>query len=205
MNVCIWGKLPINKQLLGRYGPVDDPDLCELLILNADSVADPVSWLEAFQKGRHRPVLVYQTRKDYDLAVKLLRGGPSALAQDYLHGNVSAAAILKRVQDILEFIEVGDLRINMVTRQASYRQQPIHLSTKLLAVLICLMERAERYVSYQELAEIVQGETVDAPTAVALMASSMQRLKKALNDSGLFDQPAILSKQGLGHMINPKI
>ncbi|HUN86995.1 MAG TPA: response regulator transcription factor [Terracidiphilus sp.] len=77
-------------------------------------------------------------------------------------------------------IEIGEIRLVPARRSVTKRGQPIHLTRKEFDILLCLMSRAGRVVTYAKLLTAVWG--ADCREEVEYLRTFMRQLRKKIED-----------------------
>ena len=155
------------------------------------------------EDGITTPVLMLTAKGDIEDKVKGLNLG----ADDYLAKPFSPAELLARVRALLRrgvtgnpVIEVGDIRLNTVSREVTRDDQPLQLTAKEFALLEFLLHNRGRAVSRFTLAEHVWGDNFDPFSMSNFIDVHMSKLRKKL--SGPDEEPMIKTVRGVGYLID---
>lgn len=153
--------------------------------------------------GRKTPVLILSALGEVDERVRGLRAG----GDDYLTKPFAFSELLARVQALLRrasgvseptSLTVGDLSINLLTRQAARRDNRIDLQPREFALLEYLMRNAGRVVSKTMIMEHVWDYNFDPQTNV--VEACMCRLRDKI-DKGFGAGKLIHTIRGMGYVI----
>jgi two-component system OmpR family response regulator len=156
--------------------------------------------LRRFRKrGAATPVLILTARDALQDRVAGLKAGADDYVLkpfDFEELEARLQALLRRTQsDRSGFLEAGDLRLDKSSRQAFFRNQPLSLSSREVAVLELLMNRYGRVVGKEQLAEHLTGlEEEIGQNAVEVY---MHRLRKKLEPLGV----SVRTLRGLGYLL----
>jgi two-component system OmpR family response regulator len=156
--------------------------------------------LRRFRKrGAATPVLILTARDALQDRVAGLKAGADDYVLkpfDFEELEARLQALLRRTQsDRSCFLEAGDLRLDKSSRQAFFRNQPLSLSSREVAVLELLMNRYGRVVGKEQLAEHLTGlEEEIGQNAVEVY---MHRLRKKLEPLGV----SVRTLRGLGYLL----
>lgn len=155
------------------------------------------------EDGITTPVLMLTAKGDIEDKVKGLNLG----ADDYLAKPFSPAELLARVRALLRrgvtgtpVIEVGDIRLNTVSREVTRDDQPLQLTAKEFALLEFLLHNRGRAVSRFTLAEHVWGDNFDPFSMSNFIDVHMSKLRKKLKTSE--EEPIIKTIRGFGYLID---
>ncbi|KAB2889758.1 MAG: response regulator transcription factor [Desulfobulbaceae bacterium] len=158
---------------------------------------------ELREDGITTPVLMLTAKGDIEDKVKGLNLG----ADDYLAKPFSPAELLARVRALLRrgvtgnpVIEVGDIRLNTVSREVTRNGQPLQLTAKEFALLEFLLHNRGRAVSRFTLAEHVWGDNFDPFSMSNFIDVHMSKLRKKLKTTD--DEPIIRTIRGFGYLID---
>jgi two-component system KDP operon response regulator KdpE len=77
-------------------------------------------------------------------------------------------------------IKIGELRLDPVKRKVAKRGQPVHLTRKEFDILLCLMSRAGRVVTYSRLLTEVWG--ADCREEVEYLRTFVRQLRKKIEN-----------------------
>lgn len=155
------------------------------------------------EEGITTPVLMLTAKGDIEDKVKGLNLG----ADDYLAKPFSPAELLARVRALLRrgvtgnpVIEVGDIRLNTVSREVTRDGQPLQLTAKEFALLEFLLHNRGRAVSRFTLAEHVWGDNFDPFSMSNFIDVHMSKLRKKLKTTE--EEPVIRTIRGFGYLID---
>jgi DNA-binding response OmpR family regulator len=98
------------------------------------------------------------------------------------------------------YLQVGSLVLDRGGQSVNYSGQSIPLTPSEYRLLLCLMEHADRTVSFGELAEAVHGAECDETAARDAITTHMWRLRHKLN-TGDPSQAPIASVRGEGYVL----
>jgi two-component system OmpR family response regulator len=157
---------------------------------------------ELRRRGRSTPVLILSARRSVDDRVLGLQSG----GDDYLVKPFAFSELLARVQALVRrasgtteptHLEVGPLRLDLLTREVERDGQPLELRPREYALLAYLMRHAGRVISRTTILSHVWGYSFDPHTnAVDVLVS---RLRDKL-DRG-FDQKMLHTVRGAGYVL----
>ena len=151
-------------------------------------------------RGNKTPVLVVSARDALDERVRLLDIG----ADDYLVKPVAMAELEARIRALgrrrtsegTPQINVGQLRLDLVSQRAEANGTPIELTAREWSILSLLAAHAKRVVSKEEIVQaLYQSGSDGSPNAVEVFVS---RLRAKLESSGV----AIRTVRGLGYYLD---
>jgi two-component system OmpR family response regulator len=158
---------------------------------------------ELRRKKNKLPVIILSARRSTDDRVKGLETG----SDDYLTKPFAFSELLARVQALLRrasgvseptSLTVGDLSINLLTRQAVRADHKIDLQPREFALLEYLMRNAGRVVSKTMIMEHVWDYNFDPQTNV--VEACMCRLRDKI-DKGFGTAKLIHTIRGVGYVI----
>ncbi|MBU1566745.1 MAG: response regulator transcription factor, partial [Proteobacteria bacterium] len=148
------------------------------------------------------PVLMLTAKGDIKDKITGLNLG----ADDYLAKPFSLGELLARIRALLRrgntgnpVLEVGDVRLNTVSREVTKDGEPLTLTTKEFALLEFLLHNRGRAVSRFTLAEHVWGDNFDPFRMSNFIDVHMKNLRKKLNSPE--QESAIKSVRGFGFLI----
>ncbi|MFI5155987.1 MAG: response regulator transcription factor [Chitinophagales bacterium] len=129
-------------------------------------------------------------------------------ADDYLTKPFHLSELNARVKALLrrkypqgaDTIEMGGLKIEMLSRTASYSNRPISLTKNEYDLLAFLMTNRNRVVSRQAMAEHLYGEEVDNLPSLDFVYSQIKNLKKKMKDKGC--EHMLQTIYGLGYKLS---
>ena len=155
------------------------------------------------EAGITTPVLMLTAKGDIEDKVKGLNLG----ADDYLAKPFSPAELLARIRALLRrgvtgnpVIEVGDIRLNTISREVTRDGQPLQLTAKEFALLEFLLHNRGRAISRFTLAEHVWGDDFDPFSMSNFIDVHMSKLRKKLKTTE--DEPIIRTIRGVGYLID---
>jgi two-component system OmpR family response regulator len=155
------------------------------------------------RKKSNLPVIILSARGSTEDRVKGLETG----SDDYLTKPFAFSELLARVQALLRrangavepnTLTVGDLSINLLTRQVARGGNKIDLQPREFALLEYLMRNADRVVSKTMIMEHVWDYNFDPQTNV--VEACMCRLRDKV-DSGIGPAKLIHTIRGMGYVI----
>jgi DNA-binding response OmpR family regulator len=143
---------------------------------------------ETRQAGIKTPVLILTAKGDVADRIKGLDLG----ADDYLAKPFSAAELLARVRALLRrsagqidpVLQVGDVRLNTISREVTKKGQPIELTPKEFSIFEFLLYNKNRAVSRFDLAEHVWGDDFDPFTMSNFIDVHIKNLRQKMGDTG---------------------
>jgi two-component system, OmpR family, copper resistance phosphate regulon response regulator CusR len=153
--------------------------------------------------GADTPILILTARGSVDDRVAGLNAG----ADDYLAKPFAFSELLARIHALLRrgraqramVLQVGDLQLDLLQRQARRGGQRIELTAREFAVLEFLMRHADEVVTRTMLAEHVWGDHYDSLSN--LIEVFITRLRKKLEAHGA---PRLLhTVRGVGYVMRP--
>lgn len=154
---------------------------------------------------RHRvltPVLFLSAKASVDDRIKGLQSG----GDDYLVKPFAFSELLARIQALIRRahreseptrLRVGDLVLNLVTREVSRAGRKIELQSREFALLECLMRQAGRVVSKTTILERVWDYSFDPQTNVVDVV--ICRLRNKIDRD--FDRKLIQTLRGVGYVL----
>ena len=164
---------------------------------------DGISLIEAMRDRRiQTPVIILSAKRSVDDRVRGLQAG----GDDYLTKPFAFSELLARVQALVRratgkaeptVLEVGDLSVNLLTREVIRAGEPIQLQPKEYALLEYLMRHAGRVVSKTMIMEHVWNYHFDPETNV--VEARICRLRDKI-DKGRA-QPLIHTVRGVGYVL----
>lgn len=180
-----------SEGLVGLEEAVSDRYDVILLDLGLPDV-DGLSICRAARKASDTPILMLTARQDLVDRVLGLETG----ADDYLGKPFEPMELVARVRALHrrgkrgkpgEALEVGELSLDLQTRQASAKGQPLHLTTKEFDLLAVLAGRPNQVFSRRQLMDHCWGEdwVGDEKTVEVHLRRIRQKLKKVSPDEHL--------------------
>jgi DNA-binding response OmpR family regulator len=158
---------------------------------------------EIREAGIQTPVLMLTAKGDIDDRVAGLNLG----ADDYLAKSFSLAELLARVRALIRrgktgspIIEIGNIRLNTISREVTRNGEPLTLTAKEFALLEFLLHNRGRAVSRYTLAEHVWGDNFDPFSMSNFIDVHMSKLRKKLNTSE--EESMIRTVRGFGYLID---
>jgi two-component system KDP operon response regulator KdpE len=133
------------------------------------------------------PVLMLTVRDQEEDKVEALDMG----ADDYVTKPFSTRELIARIRAAVRRvraparpedapIEIGEIRLEPVKRRVTKRGAPIRLTRKEFDILLCLMSRAGRVVTYAKLLTAVWG--ADSREEVEYLRTFVRQLRKKIED-----------------------
>jgi two-component system, OmpR family, KDP operon response regulator KdpE len=133
------------------------------------------------------PVLMLTVRNEEEDKVKALDLG----ADDYVTKPFSTPELIARIRAAVRRfkaparatdapIEIGEIRLEPVTRAVTRRGQTVHLTRKEFDILHCLMSRSGRTITYSKLLAAVWG--ADAREEIEYLRTYVNQLRKKIED-----------------------
>jgi two-component system KDP operon response regulator KdpE len=133
------------------------------------------------------PVLMLTVRDAEEEKVEALELG----ADDYVTKPFSMRELIARIRTAVRRVRaparaedapivIGELRLDPVKRKVTKRNQPVHLTRKEFDILLCLMGRAGRVVTYSRLLTEVWG--ADCREEVEYLRTFVRQLRKKIED-----------------------
>jgi len=133
------------------------------------------------------PVLMLTVRDAEEEKVEALELG----ADDYVTKPFSMRELIARIRTAVRRvraparaedapIKIGELRLDPVKRKVAKRGQPVHLTRKEFDILLCLMSRAGRVVTYSRLLTEVWG--ADCREEVEYLRTFVRQLRKKIEN-----------------------
>jgi two-component system, OmpR family, response regulator len=165
---------------------------------------DGLGIIEALRKSGSRvPILILSALSDVDERIRGLRsGGDDYLTKPFAFGELLARidALARRAQgnDAKTSLEVGDLRMDLLSRKVVRGQRPITLQPQEFKLLEYLMRHAEQVVTRTMLLENVWNYNFDPQTNVVDVHISKLRQKI---DAG-FERSLLKTVRSAGYMMS---
>ncbi len=190
-----------------------DFDTAVRLLLERGPVAaviateEPEAICSCLRQLAELPLLVLTPEPDEELTVRALRAG----ADDVLHGPYSRRQLAIRIDALIrrstrrrqpfrsaERLQVGDLVLDMDTRQAVKGGRPLRLRPTGFRILAALARRAGAVVSHRELLSEVWGYAL--PDSNDVIRPHVRHLRNQLAAAGGRPQQ-LLSQRGSGYRL----
>jgi two-component system OmpR family response regulator len=164
---------------------------------------DGLSLIDEMRRQKlHTPVIILSAKRTVDDRVKGLQTG----SDDYLTKPFAFAELLARVQGLIRrgsgvseptTLTVGDLSMNLLTREVVRRDQGIDLQPREFALLEYLMRNREKVVSKTMIMEHVWNYNFDPQTNV--VEARICRLRDKIDKD--FDTKLIHTIRGVGYVL----
>lgn len=188
----------------------DGADGCHLALTNDYDVIildvmlpamDGIDVLRRLRAAKQTPVIMLTARDRVEDRVRGLREG----ADDYLVKPFSFLELLARLQALTRRgrvqeptqIDIGDLRLDLLTRKASRAGQRIDLTAKEFALLAVLARHRGEIMSKTALAELVWDINFDSNTNVVEVA--IKRLRAKID--GPYKDKLVHTIRGMGYVL----
>jgi two-component system OmpR family response regulator len=165
---------------------------------------DGLAIIEALRKsGNRTPILILSALNDVDERIRGLRSG----GDDYLTKPFAFGELLARVDALGRrgvdggadrILQVGDLRMDLLSRRVSRGSRPITLQPREFKLLEYLMRHANQVVTRTMLLEAVWDYNFDPQTNVVDVHISKLR-QKIEHDS---EQPLVKTVRNAGYMLS---
>ncbi len=157
-------------------------------------------------QGQAVPVLLLSSFNEADDRVRGLETG----ADDYLGKPFALPELLARVRAILRraqvaeepetgMLEVGDLQLNLKTRDAHRGGVPLHLTAREFDMVACLAEQHGTVMTREMLARRVWGDVSRSTPIANVIDVQIGRLRKKLDDP--FPTRLLHTVRGLGFIL----
>jgi two-component system OmpR family response regulator len=155
------------------------------------------------RRGRTLPVLILSARHTVDDRVRGLQAG----GDDYLTKPFAFAELLARVQALVRrstatpeptSLEVGDLRLDLLTRRVTRQGRDIELRPREFALLEYLMRNAGRVVSKTMILSRVWDYSFDPRTNVVDVL--VHRLREKIDRD--FEPKLLQTRRGVGYVLS---
>jgi two-component system, OmpR family, response regulator len=173
-----------------------------------DIMLPKMDGLSVVQELRDRkvntPVIILSAKASVDDRIKGLQSG----SDDYLVKPFAFSELLARVQALIRRathateptrLTVGDLSLNLVTREVTRNSQTIELQAREFALLEYLMRNAAKYVSKAQILEHVWDYSFDPQTNVVDVL--VCRLRNKIDRD--FEKKMIHTLRGVGYVLKP--
>ena len=146
------------------------------------------------------PIIIVSAKAtEPDIVVGLEIGADDYITKPFSHRELVARvnAVLRRayrVADSKEIISIGDLIIDSVNYQATWKGDPIELTSTEFKLLLFLAQRSGRVLTRQQILDGVLGD--DAFVTDRTVDVHIRRLRKKLNEAARH----IVTRRGIGYM-----
>ncbi|MDD6950623.1 MAG: winged helix-turn-helix domain-containing protein, partial [Parabacteroides sp.] len=97
-------------------------------------------------------------------------------------------------------ITLDNIEVNPATFEVKVNQQPIDLSRKEYDILLYFINRPNRLINKQTLAESVWGDHIDQVDNFDFIYAQIKNLRKKLKEAGA--NPEIKAVYGIGYKLN---
>jgi DNA-binding response OmpR family regulator len=165
----------------------DEPDAA-LIAADVTDIAC-ADWVRAAREGTAIPVLVGVDDQHVGQIVQLYQAGATA-AVGYPFDALEVADVLDREWESADtrhvtrkHLHAGPLELDAASYRVSARGREVHLTLTSFELLWCLMVRANRVVSADEISRCL-GRAPDAGNASAFVKTHVARLRSELGDHG---------------------
>jgi two-component system OmpR family response regulator len=164
---------------------------------------DGLSLIEKLRdKKINTPIIILSAKRSVDDRIKgLQKGGDDYLVKPFLFSELLARiqALIRRSSQSVEpsSLTIGDLSLDLLTREAIRNEQTIQLQAKEYALLEYLMRNAGRIISKTSILEHVYDYSFDPQTNVVDVL--VFRLRNKI-DKG-FDSKLIHTVRGMGYVL----
>ena len=165
---------------------------------------DGLAIIEALRKsGNHTPILILSALNDVDERIRGLRsGGDDYLTKPFAFGELLARvdALGRRSGDggADRILQVGDLRMDLLSRRVSRGSRTITLQPREFKLLEYLMRHAEQVVTRTMLLEAVWDYNFDPQTNVVDVHISKLRQKIECDS----ERPLVKTVRNAGYMLS---
>jgi two-component system, OmpR family, response regulator len=159
---------------------------------------------ELRQRKINVPVIILSAKASVDDRIKGLQSG----GDDYLVKPFSFSELLARIQALIRratkasdptTLAVGDLSLNLVTREVRRASQAVELQAREFALLEYLMRNANKYVSKAMILEHIFDYSFDPQTNVVDVL--VCRLRNKIDRD--FETKMIQTLRGVGYVLKP--
>lgn len=129
-------------------------------------------------------------------------------ADDYLAKPFHLAELNARIKSVIrrnnhggeKLITLDNIEVNPATFEVKVNQQPIDLSRKEYDILLYFINRPNRLINKQTLAESVWGDHIDQVDNFDFIYAQIKNLRKKLKEAGA--NPEIKAVYGIGYKLN---
>jgi two-component system copper resistance phosphate regulon response regulator CusR len=156
---------------------------------------------EVRSQRRHLPILLLTARSDVEDRVRGLELG----ADDYLVKPFAYSELLARIRALFrrrtersfDVIQIGDLKVNLISRRAERGAHRLDLAPKEFTLLSLLARREGEVLSRYVIAEQVWDMNFDSDSNVVDVA--IRRLRRKIDDP--FPEKLIHTVRGMGYVL----
>ena len=165
---------------------------------------DGLGIIEALRKaGNRTPILILSALSDVDERIKGLKsGGDDYLTKPFAFGELLARvdALGRRARDpgADRVLQVGDLRMDLLSRRVTRGSRPVTLQPREFKLLEYLMRHADQVVTRTMLLEAVWDYNFDPQTNVVDVHISKLRQKIELDS----ERPLVRTVRNAGYMMS---
>lgn len=136
---------------------------------------------EIRSQGNHVPIIMLSVQSEIERKVDLLNNG----ADDYISKPFYFEELMARVKAVTrrsnkiidEILQIGDLKLNVINKEVSFKNKTLNLTRKEFSILMCLMKNKREIVTRNNIMKYVWDENVD-PFSNTLEAHIVQIRKK---------------------------
>ena len=164
--------------------------------------------LESLKREKRKENVIIISAKD-SLEDKV--AGLDLGADDYLAKPFHLAELNARIKSVIrrnnhggeKLITLDNIEINPATFEVKVDQQPIDLNRKEYDILLYFINRPNRLINKQTLAESVWGDHIDQVDNFDFIYAQIKNLRKKLKEAGA--NPEIKAVYGIGYKLNTNI
>lgn len=161
--------------------------------------------LESLKREKRKENVIIISAKD-SLEDKV--AGLDLGADDYLAKPFHLAELNARIKSVIrrnnhggeKLIALDNIEVNPSTFEVKVNQQPIDLSRKEYDILFYFINRPNRLINKQTLAESVWGDHIDQVDNFDFIYAQIKNLRKKLKEAGA--SPEIKAVYGIGYKLN---
>ncbi len=161
--------------------------------------------LESLKRDRRKENVIIISAKD-SLEDKV--AGLDLGADDYLAKPFHLAELNARIKSVIrrnnhrgeKLIALDNIEVNPDTFEVKVNQQPVNLSRKEYDILLYFINRPNRLINKQTLAESVWGDHIDQVDNFDFIYAQIKNLRKKLKEAGA--HPEIKAVYGIGYKLN---